>query len=564
MESGQDAKTQSPKKALAIVRRAIAAEPNDIDHWRAYVAILARTRRIDITPQLIAELAFCLDEPLLATAAVRRLATNLFLRHPAVMTLLNTRDRMRFANFEDTLATPGFRDRLSELSHPVVTRLITIDRIADRDAELFLSTLRRHLLEAAALDSLDSLLWRKALDLLCALAIQAFTNEYAWLESDAEKHSLAVLIDTATKGLEDGSVPARELVALIAAYRPLFRLDLAGPLRRTDAVAETPLWSRLLSVQIDEPMEELRIRKSIAALTPIRDRVSHAVRQQYEDNPYPRWIHPAPVEATKPCAYVAASLAGAGASIPSLPDAPSILVAGCGTGREPIELAMSLPSARITGVDLSLSSLSYAIRKAASLGIVNITFGQADILELGCLGRRFDMIVSSGVLHHLRQPKRGLAALAACLKPGGIMNLALYSKRARGFVSTAQAFIAKQGHVGTDDGMRRGRFELLALPPNHPAHAVTQWRDFYTLSSCRDLLFHVQEHRFTPKEIDGLIRAAGFRFLGFRGLEARILDAYRHRFPQDAAAVDLDLWEEFEADHPETFVGMYKFWVAKG
>jgi len=90
---------------------------------------------------------------------------------------------------------------------------------------------------------------------------------------------------------------------------------------------------------------------------------------------------------------------------------------------------------------------------------------------------------------------------------------------------------------------------------------VTGWRDFYTLSTCRDLLFHVREHCFTPSGLHTLVAGAGLRFLGFRALEPGVLQAYRRRFPQDPHGVDLALWDEFEVDHPQTFVAMYKFWV---
>ena len=73
-------------------------------------------------------------------------------------------------------------------------------------------------------------------------------------------------------------------------------------------------------------------------------------------------------------------------------------------------------------VDLSLSSLCYAKRKTRELGLTNITYAQADILRLGTLPRRFDVIESSGVLHHLADPLAGWRVLLSLLRPGGFMS----------------------------------------------------------------------------------------------------------------------------------------------
>ena len=73
------------------------------------------------------------------------------------------------------------------------------------------------------------------------------------------------------------------------------------------------------------------------------------------------------------------------------------------------------------------SSLSYAKRKTEELGLGNIEYVQADLLSLGTLPRTFDVIESSGVLHHLGDWAQGWRVLLSLLKPGGVMNVGLYS-----------------------------------------------------------------------------------------------------------------------------------------
>jgi hypothetical protein len=83
------------------------------------------------------------------------------------------------------------------------------------------------------------------------------------------------------------------------------------------------------------------------------------------------------------------------------------------------------------------------------------------------------------------------------------------------------------------------------------------------MSSCRDLLFHVQEHRFTIPQIADFIAQNGLAFVGF-DLDQLVQRRYLARFPEDKAMTDLACWDAFEHEHPVTFSGMYQFWVQKG
>ena len=67
-----------------------------------------------------------------------------------------------------------------------------------------------------------------------------------------------------------------------------------------------------------------------------------------------------------------------------------------------------------------------------------IDFAQADIIKLGSIGRTFDVIEPSGVLHHLADPFAGWRVLVSLLRPGGVMVLGLYSEAARGNVMAAR------------------------------------------------------------------------------------------------------------------------------
>ena len=91
---------------------------------------------------------------------------------------------------------------------------------------------------------------------------------------------------------------------------------------------------------------------------------------------------------------------------------------------------------------------------------------------------------------------------------------------------------------------------------------LTMSGDFYSMSDCRDLLFHVEEHRFTLPQLKGVLRGAGLEFIGFL-VDSSVASAYSTRFPNDKSRTDLDLWHRFETEFPDTFAAMYDFWVQK-
>jgi SAM-dependent methyltransferase len=318
----------------------------------------------------------------------------------------------------------------------------------------------------------------------------------------------------------------------------------------------------LLVQQVRQPAEERELRKSIAALTAVENEVSRKVREQYEENPYPRWTKaeppPQPLMFDQ---YLRRKLPAA--VFQNLGRAQiDILIAGCGTGQHAIETAQRFSGANVLAVDLSLTSLAYAKRKTRALERTNIEYAQADILKLGALERTFDLIESSGVLHHLADPFAGWRVLLSLLRPGGFMTIGLYSEIARADIVAARAFIAERGYGSTADDIRRCRQEIIALDDGRRFRSITASGDFFSTSGCRDLLFHVQEHRVTIPQIADFVAGNGLAFVGF-DLDHLTSQRYLTRFPLDTAMTDLASWDAFEHGQPSTFAGMYQFWVQK-
>lgn len=397
--------------------------------------------------------------------------------------------------------------------------------VADAGFEAEMTALRRELLELRG----------GSLELACALARQCFLNEYVWPETPEETRAISVL---------KASTPME--VALLAMYRPL--RDIERPAGGGEAFER--LWRRL----VDEPRAEAALQPAIPALTPVEDEVSRRVRQQYEANPYPRW-HRAPAAAPYPLPRMLRSLFPHLRTIPAARN-PDVLIAGCGTGRHAAITAQLQPLGRILAIDISRASLAHAMRRCNELGLANVRFAQADILGLGGLPERFDLIECSGVLHHMADPLAGWRTLLGLLKPGGVMKLGLYSELGRKDIAAARQLVA-----GLE--VREARERILALPAGHPARKVAALRDFYSASGARDLILHVQEHRFTVPRLAQAIEALGVEFLGFEFADKSTPRAYRARFPDDPAAVSFENWAGFEHEHPDTFASMYQFWIRR-
>jgi tetratricopeptide (TPR) repeat protein/SAM-dependent methyltransferase len=434
--------------------------------------------------------------------------------------------------------------------------VLACDPIADIGIERLIANVRHGLLcSLTAKDARAAEPEPGQLDFYCAIARQCFVNQYVFSMTEAEIAQAKSLRDSVEQALASGAAISPFAVAVIGAYFPLHGIANAERLRERDW---PPAVRELLTQQIEEPAEELKIKSAFPALTAIEDEVSRIVREQYEEDPYPRWIKGGPP---------------AQPAILDRRPAPisDVLIAGCGTGFFTLGFARKAPQARFLAVDLSLSSLAYAKRMANALGVTNIEFAQADIMKLGALDHSFDFIDSSGVLHHMAEPWAGWRTLLSLLRPDGIMQIGLYSELARRSVVAARALIAERGFKPLPDDIRRLREIIAAAKDDSLLKSISQWGDFFTISECRDLLFHPQEHRTTLPEIKKFLADNDLRFAGFI-LDAMTSDRFARRYPELAsltgkarfeAFADLDRWHDFESEYPDTFASMYRFWVHK-
>ncbi len=335
----------------------------------------------------------------------------------------------------------------------------------------------------------------RALELLGSLGPFCDACEFVLHESAAESAIIAQLD------------PDRSVIEhlLIACYRPIH----AEPL----------------------PIDEVQ------SLGSINDPISRQVQLMYEENPYPRWRD-----------FDVARV---------LPDenAQRILVAGCGSGREPIMRAANSPRSSVIGIDLSRTSLAYGLMKAREYRVQNLKLLQLDILEVHLLKQQFDLITCVGALHHMGDPLAGLTALKGVLAPEGQLRLHVYSSRARRSILEAIELRKQCDALPTAQGIKEFRQKILALPKTASAKGVLAFTDFFSVSGARDLLFHVQEHNYSIRSLLNLVEQANLRIVNFVASEKAMA---RYRAAGNEDPLDMQAWATLEDVHPSLFGAMYR------
>jgi len=374
---------------------------------------------------------------------------------------------------------------------------------------------------------------------MVSLACQCFNNEYIYPVSLEEQLALSRVkqrIDS-----------IRDLI-VYAMYEPLWTVRDAAVRFCLDRDPEANV---LFTRQISEPVEEEEIKKSIPSFGVSADPTSQAVREQYEQFPYPRWVD---VELPKPRTFQEGILERFPFLKPVHVGSPvRILIAGCGTGRHPIMVAAKYPDAHVTAIDLSKASLAYGIRQARRYKLSNLNFLHGDILNLR-MPQEFDAIEAVGSLDCMLDLVAGLRALMNVLKPGGLMKLGLCSRRTRAQFQEATR-VVRERNIGRSPGeLRDIRQEIIRLQ-NGATNGPTHFEDFYYMSGFRDLLCPAHEVTFNPAELKPILQAVGLRPLGYRNLKPADRAEYVQRFPQDPYMGDLDLLDAFESDHPDVFRG---------
>ena len=190
----------------------------------------------------------------------------------------------------------------------------------------------------------------------------------------------------------------------------------------------------------------------------------------------------------------------------------SVLVAGCGTSQA-AKYALRWPQARVTGIDFSEKGVRSTKELKEKYDLTNLDVHLLPVEQVGELGRSFELIVSTGVLHHLPDPDAGLQALREVLAPGGALHLMVYAPHGRAGIYLLQEYCRRLGIGTSSQEIRDLAASLRALPQDHPlVPLLRNAPDFQQEAALADALLNPQDRPYSVPQFLDFIRGAGLSF----------------------------------------------------
>jgi len=231
---------------------------------------------------------------------------------------------------------------------------------------------------------------------------------------------------------------------------------------------------------------EYAVQGGIPALRLDADARTEAVRDFYARAPFPAY----PPRDTYPWLRARAERSEFARLLDrAIPGDARILEVGCGTGQ--MSLFLATADRLVVGADLSRPSLELAEAARRRYGVGRTLFVETDLRSPGLRPGAFDVVYSSGVLHHTPDPRASFASVARLARPGGMLVVGLYNAFARLPHRLRRGIARLTGFrwIPPDRVLRERRAE--------PARREAWLRDQYR---------HVEEHRHTLGEVQGWFR----------------------------------------------------------
>ncbi len=465
---------------------------------------------------------------------------------------LNTNLKENLSLIKNKITNKDFNNILEALQrNTLLMQFMKVCPIPDYYIENNFVNLRKEILNKTYKTDID----KTHMNFLISLSMQCFLNEYIYGKSKDEIEKINKINERIKNNLKENKKISYLDILCLSCYEPLTNFSWSNKIKFSDKLKE------IFELHLNHNKIENQISKSIKSISKVKDQVSIKVKKQYEENPYPRWenlglsIEPRNIKDIINDKDLNLDLKKITNS-----ENPEILIAGCGTGQHAITTASKYKNSKILALDLSFKSLSYAKRKANELKINNIDFVQGDILDLESIDRKFDIIESVGVLHHMDNPFKGWKILTTCLNNDSLMLIGLYSEKARQYITKIRNKINKLKLQTNYKNIIKFRKDLIENN-NDQWNYIKTSPDFYTVSGVRDLLFHVQEHQFTINKIKKYLDKLGLIFLGFE--DQLVKENFKINYNDKDDLFNLDKWEEYEKSNPRIFAGMYQFWCKK-
>jgi SAM-dependent methyltransferase len=203
----------------------------------------------------------------------------------------------------------------------------------------------------------------------------------------------------------------------------------------------------------------------------------------------------------------------------AIPGDARIIEMGCGTGQMCLYLARA--DRQVVGADLARAALRLGAAAARRFGLDRVQFVETDLHHPGLAPESFDVVYSSGVVHHTPDPRASFARLVQLARPGGTIVLGVYNVFAR-VPLRLRRLVA-----------RLSRFRFIPFDPVLGGRATEPARREAWL---RDQYQHPEEHRHTLGEVQAWFKENHVDYL--RAYPSAVLGEE----PEDLLARASDNW----------------------
>jgi len=527
-------------------------EENDIDGAMHHLFKVLKDNKDHIELYLINFDLFCRNQISTKNYDFLKIVAEYYFRDNFIYHQLAFPQAIKLTNFYSNSKTESRKLSLIDLdiiNEKLFQLIVKKCLITDLNLEFYLTKIRKKLLKKF-LSNTDNQFFMKIYKFLIVFAEQKFFCEFIYHVTDEEKKLLKKLENKIKKKDDICELS----ILLISLYKPLNKCNYLQK-KLVNYISKSNEFKEFLKYVFHDPHTDKQASISMKSMSNFSNKTSLLMKRQYEENPFPRWRFTLrPMKGNDINEFT-------NRYSDTFFQKPEILIAGCGTGQQAMAWS-AYKDSKICAVDLSSESLAYAIRKAKEKNIKNINFYHLDLLDLELLNKKFDIIISTGCLHHMEKPEDGLESLVNVLKPQGLIYLGLYSKRARSEIEWTRKYIQKRKIDVTEDNMRSFRTKILNSE-NKKLQSIRGLLDFFSLSNFRDLLFNYTEHTYDFIKIKELLESKKLNFIAFNEMNPNVKNSFKNHFPNENDEVNLELWDKFEKIYPKTFLGMYKFWVKK-
>lgn len=199
------------------------------------------------------------------------------------------------------------------------------------------------------------------------------------------------------------------------------------------------------------------------------------------------------------------------------PDRPhdpemDILIAGCGTNQAAV-FAYTNRASKVVAIDVSQPSLDHTRMLKDKYSLKNLELHLLPIEDAPSLKQKFDLVVSTGVLHHMAEPKAGMKALAEVMEPDAVAAIMLYARYGRAGVEMMQAIFREMGLQQDEPSLSMVKAAIASLPASHPVRSYMSIApDLDFDAGIVDTFLHGRDRSYTVDDCLDLVESAGLVF----------------------------------------------------